>query len=140
MPELQTVEQDLLKRFRAGDHEAFTVLYVAHQAAVFRVAMLMTGDLVKAADITQDVFIWLMHHAGNFDPARGELGPFLAGVTRKFLQRRRGEEMRWVPLDESMAVADARGRQVREDSTDAEALRQAILALPGKYLEVVVSV
>lgn len=134
-------DSDLLKRFRGGDREAFTVLYRVHQAAVFRFAMLMTGDENKAADVTQDVFIWLIHHAANFDPARGQLGAFLAGVTRKFLQRRRGEELRWAPLDESLLVAKEDGRD-REDegnqASDAESLRRAIVALPGKYREVVV--
>ena len=137
MPESSTRDGDLLKRFRAGDRDAFTLLYRAHQAAVFRFAMLMTGDRAKATDVTQDVFVWLIHHAGNFDPARGELGAFLAGVTRKFLQRRRGEELRWVPLDETSLVMGV-DRDEREQVGDANALRRAILLLPEKYREVVV--
>ena len=133
MPEYPTRDGELLKRFRAGDRDAFTLLYRAQQAAVFRFAMLMTGDHAKATEVTQDVFVWLIHHSGKFDPARGELGPFLAGVTRKFLLRRRGEEMRWAPLDESFPVADC-----ADDREVAEALRRAVLALPDKYREVVV--
>lgn len=124
---------ELLRRFRAGDREAFTLLYGSHQSAVFRFAMLMTGDEIKAADVTQDVFVWLIDHAESFDPARGELGSFLAGVTRKFLLRRRGEERRWVPLDDSFPDA---GR--RDAACDAELLRRAIAALPMSYREVVV--
>jgi RNA polymerase sigma-70 factor (ECF subfamily) len=140
MPEPLIRDGDLLKRFREGDHDAFTLLYRAHQNAVFRFAMFMTGDHARAADVTQDVFVWLIHHAGNFDPARGELGAFLAGVARKFLQKRRGDELRWVQLDESMLAAD-RGdyRERRDDGAgDADELRRAILALPEKYREVVV--
>jgi RNA polymerase sigma-70 factor (ECF subfamily) len=138
MPEFPMRDGELLKRFRAGDREAFTLLYREHQAAVFRFAMLMTGDRAKAAEVVQDVFVWLMHHTGNFDPARGELAAFLAGVTRKFLHRRRGEELRWAPLDETMLSASHSGWRECEDETDAEALRRAILALPEKYREVVV--
>jgi RNA polymerase sigma-70 factor (ECF subfamily) len=133
MTELPTRDSELLRRFRAGDRDAFTLLYRKHQAGVFRFAMLMTGDHAKATEVTQDVFIWLIHHAGNFDPARGELGAFLAGVTRKFLLRRRGEELRWAPLDESLAAADC-----ADDRDAAEALRRAVLALPEKYREVIV--
>jgi RNA polymerase sigma-70 factor (ECF subfamily) len=136
MPEFPTRDSELLKRFRAGDREAFTLLYRAHQAAVFRFAMLMTGDHAKATEATQDVFVWLIHHAGKFDPARGELGAFLAGVTRKFLLRRRGEELRWAPLDDSFIAAESTGEP--ESRTDADALRLAVLALPAKYREVVV--
>jgi RNA polymerase sigma-70 factor (ECF subfamily) len=61
-------------------------------------------------------------------------------VTRKFLQRRRGEDLRWAPLDESSLVTE--GGAGREDdadaASDAAALRRAILLLPEKYREVVV--
>jgi RNA polymerase sigma-70 factor (ECF subfamily) len=133
MPEFPSRDAELLKRFRAGDREAFTLLYRTHQAGVFRFAMLMTGDHARATEVTQDVFVWLIHHAWNFDPSRGELGSFLAGVTRKFLLRQRSEALRWAPLDESLAAADC--GDTREDS---EALRRAVLALPEKYREVVV--
>jgi RNA polymerase sigma-70 factor, ECF subfamily len=134
MPEPLTRDGDLLKRFREGDREAFTLLYRAHQNAVFRFAVFMTGDHAKAADVTQDVFVWLIHHAGNFDPARGELGAFLAGVARKFIQKRRGDELRWVQFDESKLAID----HGRYGESDADELRKAILALPEKYREVVV--
>ena len=127
-------DAELLKRFRAGDREAFTTLYRAHQASVFRFALSMTGDETRAAEATQDVFIWLIHHAGAFDPSRGTLGAFLSGVARKFLRRRRAEEMRWAPLDE---ISLAETRSPNGDS-DAETLRRAIVALPEKYREVVV--
>jgi RNA polymerase sigma-70 factor (ECF subfamily) len=130
-------DNDLLKRFRCGDRDAFTQLYREQQPAVFRFAMLMTGDQAKAAEVTQDVFVWLMRHTADFDPARGELSAFLAGVTRKFLLRRRGDELRWVPFDESLCPARDDSRE-HEDDTDAEALRLAIACLPLKYREAVV--
>src|SRR6185437_13418600 len=133
-PEMAISDIELLKRFRAGDADAFTELYRAHQAAVFRFALLMTGDRMKAADVTQDVFVWLIHHTESFDPGRGELGAFLAGVTRKFLYRRRDEELRWAPLDD-IALTAVRDEEAK---SDADALRKAILALPEKYREVVV--
>jgi RNA polymerase sigma-70 factor (ECF subfamily) len=127
-------DAELLQRFRAGDRDAFTALYRAHQASVFRFALAMTGDESRAAEVTQDVFIWLIHHAGNFDPSRGNLGAFLSGVARKFLRRRRAEEMRWAPLDE-LSLAEPRTSPA---DCDAETLRRAIVALPEKYREVVV--
>jgi DNA-directed RNA polymerase specialized sigma24 family protein len=48
---------DLLERFREGDREAFAELYRINHPSVFRFALNMTGDRVKAADITQDVFV-----------------------------------------------------------------------------------
>ncbi len=63
-------DRDAMESFRAGDREAFTGLYRAHQPAVFRFALHMTGDPAKAADVTQDVFVWLADHARAFDPER----------------------------------------------------------------------
>jgi hypothetical protein len=66
-------DHDSMKSFRSGDPEAFTGLYRAHQPAVFRFALHMTGDPVEAADVVQDVFVWPVHHAAAFDPERGPL-------------------------------------------------------------------
>ncbi len=129
-------DKDLLGRFRGGDRDAFTVLYRGHSPAVYRFALLMTGDEVKAADVTQDVFVWLLDHSAKFDPERGELGSFLTGVTRKFLQRRGGEERRWMPLEDVFAAVD--GDRERDAESDADMLRRAIAALPATYREVVV--
>ena len=128
------LDAELLKRFRAGDREAFTALYRTHQASVFRFALAMTADETRAGEVTQDVFIWLIHHAGAFDPSRGTLGAFLSGVARKFLRRRRAEEMRWAPLD-GLSLVEPR---TYSSDSDAETLRRAIVALPEKYREVVV--
>ncbi|MEO8096743.1 MAG: hypothetical protein ABI811_03515 [Acidobacteriota bacterium] len=53
-------DRDLLKRFRAGDREGFSEIYRAHHAPIYRFALLMTADSVKAAEVTQDVFVWLI--------------------------------------------------------------------------------
>lgn len=127
-------DRDLLRRFRGGDRDAFSQIYRAQQAAVFRFARAMTGDRAKAAEITQDVFVWLIHHPGVFDPERGELGGFLAGVARKLLKRRYSDERRWVPIEESMLAPV----EARDGGPDTELLRQAIAALPRRYREVVV--
>lgn len=71
MPETYGSDRDLLRRFRAGDRDAFTAIYRTHQVCVFRFARLMTGDPMKAAEVTQDVFVWLVHHPDAFDPERG---------------------------------------------------------------------
>jgi RNA polymerase sigma-70 factor (ECF subfamily) len=132
----RTDDRDLWTRFRAGDREAFTEIYRVHSRAVFRFALLMTGDDVKAAETTQDAFVWLIHHAGRFDPQRGTLGPFLVGVARKLLLRRHRDEQRWVPLEES---AGARATpEAADGSEDAERLREAVRALPERYRAVVV--
>lgn len=129
-----TRDGDLLRRFRAGDRDAFTAVYRSHQPSVFRFALHMTGDTGKAAELTQDVFVWLIHHAEDFQPERGALGSFLIGVGRKLLLRKQYEERRWAPLGDTAVVAD----EGCVAGTDTAALKGAIAALPLKYREIVV--
>jgi len=100
MPDAEN-EYALLARFRAGDREAFTLIYRTHSPALFRFATHMTGDESKAGELTQDVFVWLIHHGDHFDPARGTLGAFLTGVARRMLLRRWQDERRWAPLEDA---------------------------------------
>jgi RNA polymerase sigma-70 factor, ECF subfamily len=136
-------DRDLLLQFGKGDRDAFTTLYRAHFPAVFRFAFYMTGDRIRAGEITQDVFVWLVHHPGDFDADRGDLPAFLGGVARKFVHRRLQNEKRWLPLDET-AIARregpgdtefARGLEHRQDVAE---LRKAIATLPERYREAVV--
>jgi RNA polymerase sigma-70 factor, ECF subfamily len=140
IPSYVSDDGSLIHRFRAGDRDAFTDIYRAHHSAIFRFAFHMTADPAKAAEITQDVFVWLIHHAADFDPARGALPAFLNGVARKLLQRRQRSERRWLPFD-----AAAGSRLETRDSTvdigaaiDADSLRKAIALLPIRYREAIV--
>ncbi len=116
------------------DRAAFTAIYRTNSPVVFRFALSMTGDRVAAAEITQDVFVWLLHHPDSFDPARGELTPFLLGVGRKFLLRHNHTDPRLVPLEEYDPPAEA----AEDAQPSILALRAAIAALPDRYREVVV--
>jgi RNA polymerase sigma-70 factor, ECF subfamily len=132
-------DRDLLQRFRAGDREAFAEIYRSHRGAVYRFALLMTADEFHAAEITQDVFVWLIHHPARFDPGRGELSAFLVGVARQLLRKRANEERRWVELNESAASSAACSHAARDrDADDVICLRKAIAALPERYRVVVV--
>jgi RNA polymerase sigma-70 factor (ECF subfamily) len=136
-------DRELLARFRDGDREAFTALYRVHFPAVLRFAFYMAGDRILAAEITQDVFVWLIRHPDEFDPGRGELPAFLGGVARKLLRRRRWNDKRWMPFLETPVArregADgmefARGLEREQDTAD---LRKAIATLPERYREAVV--
>ena len=134
---------DLVERFRAGDREAFTLLYRTHSPGVYRFAFYMTGDRIRAGEITQDVFVWLIHHPGEFDAGRGDLGAFLGGVARKFLLRQQRIERRWVPFDEAadplrrLAQRPGVGAEMEREQEVAR-LRQAVAALPVRYREAVV--
>jgi RNA polymerase sigma-70 factor (ECF subfamily) len=126
-------DHDLMARFRGGDREAFTALYRTHSPAVFRFALHMAGDRAKAAELTQDVFVWLIHHTSDFDPKRGGLGAYLAGVARKFLLRQQQGKRRWVPLDERTASPHR-----ADGGVETAEVRNAVASLPVRYREAVV--
>lgn len=131
-------DASLIHRFRAGDRDAFTALYRAHHAAIFRFAFHMTADPVKAAEITQDVFVWLIEHPAQFDPQRGALPAFLSGVARKLLQRRQRSERRWLPFDAAAANRFETRDPNSDVAIDAETLRKAVALLPIRYREAIV--
>jgi RNA polymerase sigma-70 factor, ECF subfamily len=137
-------DEALVERIAAGDRAAFTTLFRRRQADVYRVALLMTGLPASAEDITQDVFMAVMHDAARFEPVRGAVKAWLCGIARNHARRRLERDGRHASLadddergrpdvgSQSDPVADlARTQQVR-------ALRQAILSLPLRYREVVV--
>jgi RNA polymerase sigma-70 factor (ECF subfamily) len=135
-PEKKSRDRDLASRFRNGDREAFSAIYQLHHSAVFRFAWYLTGDRDRAGEITKEVFVWLVHHPSAFDPERGELPAFLTGVARQMVRRRRRDEQRWLPLNESAAgTAPAAPFAGAED---AEELWKAIATLPERYREAVI--
>jgi RNA polymerase sigma-70 factor (ECF subfamily) len=139
----RTSDRLLVEQFRAGDREAFTALYHAHFSSVYRFAFYMTGDRIRAGEIAQDVFVWLVHHSGDFDAERGDLGAFLAGVARKFLLRQQRTERRWISFDETAAAFEGGNghgpvTSEMERKEEAAQLRHAIAALPVRYREAVV--
>jgi RNA polymerase sigma-70 factor (ECF subfamily) len=129
-------DRELANRFRNGDREAFSAIYQAHHGSVFRFALYLTGDRERAGEITQEVFVWLVHHPSAFDPERGGLPAFLGGVARQILRRRRREEQRWLPLGETAAGA-APPPEIA-DSEDTAELWKAIASLPERYREAVI--
>jgi RNA polymerase sigma-70 factor (ECF subfamily) len=130
-------DRELVARFRGGDRDAFVVLYRTHASSVFRFAYHMCGDRTRAEEVTQDVFVWLIHHAGEWDVERGALGAFLGGVARKFLHRHERADRRWAPLAEASGSAAGFAGGVEREQEAAD-LRRAIALLPTPYREVVV--
>jgi RNA polymerase sigma-70 factor, ECF subfamily len=51
------VEQALVARARRGDQAAFAQLYRRESARTFAVCLRLTGDRVRAVELTQDVFV-----------------------------------------------------------------------------------
>jgi RNA polymerase sigma-70 factor (ECF subfamily) len=131
---------ELLRRSGQGDEEAFVALYRRFQGAIYRFAWRMTGSREAAEDVTQETFLALVRGPVGYDAQRGPFGAYLFGIARNLLMKRASRERPFVALDEderSLRAADDQGADL-ERRQAVEAVRQAVLALPEHYREVVV--
>jgi len=145
MAEPTRVDQELYRQLAKGREEAFSALYERYQGPVFRFAWHMSGNSATAEDVTQEVFMVLIHNPKNYDPAKGSVAGYLFGIARN-LTRRRLDRSR---LDEPLAEEWTEGNEIALTSdTDLladltrvellECLRKAVLGLPEQYREVIV--
>jgi len=144
----QHTDAELLRLMLAGEEEAFTALYRRRQGGVYRFALQMSGSEALAEDVVQETFMVLMRDGGNFDAARGSLAAYLYGIARNHVLRAFDRERALVRFDDGaedgldpthenlVARPDPLGDLTRAESV--EKLRQAVLALPAHYREVVV--
>jgi RNA polymerase sigma-70 factor, ECF subfamily len=112
----------LLARVAGGDAEALALLYRRESGSVYRYALALAGDEAAALDAVQEAFAGLLHGAQGFQPGRGSLGAYLAGMARHQLLSQWRDARRHVPLDEANADADADdagspGSDLRLDTT-----------------------
>ncbi len=141
-------DDELLHLMMAGDAEAFETLYERRQAGVYRFALRMSGSQSLAEDVTQDVFIALMRDGWQFDSTRGSVSAYLYGMARNRVLRRLERDRSFVSMADEYEDEDATMSEkliTREDplaeftrNEIIESVRQAILALPAHYREVVV--
>ena len=136
-------EAELLLKAARGDESAFLLLYERHRTPVFRFACRMLGSAPLAEDVTQECFLSVLRRPEAFKAERASLRTYLCAIARHlaFKQlRKRGEE---TAVDEPPddAAAQANGSDplctvLQEEA--AEAVRQAIAALPPLQREAVV--
>ena len=141
-------DAELLRLMLAGDEEAFAALYRRRQGGVYRFALQMSGSEAVAEDVVQEVFLALVREGHRFDAARGSsLSSYLYGIARNHVLRVFEKERPTVALVEEetgeapahenlIARGDPLGDLTRADEVGR--LRQAVLALPAHYREVVV--
>lgn len=141
-------DDDLVRLIVSGDGQAFTTLYRKHQPKIYRFALLMSGSAAVAEDVAQEVFLVLIREGQHYDPTRGTLVAYLYGIARNYVLRHQerdrfhislfeeaeeGEAVSPIPL---IAADDPFGDCTRKEVI--ERVRQAVLALPPHYREVVV--
>jgi RNA polymerase sigma-70 factor, ECF subfamily len=154
MPTPSDVE--LVQRAAAGDRAAFAAIYERHRMVVYRFARLMSGSDATAEDVTQDVFVTLIHTMATYEPQRAGLSTYLYGIARNVTRNRLRRDRRFValdtfsldtPLDDRAPLdrVDGGASPAANDPHDAASraqqrtlLRRAVLSLPSRYREVLI--
>lgn len=138
-------DDELLLRIHSGDEQAFLTLYRRRQGALYRFALHMSGSAAVAEDVTQEVFMVLLHDGCGYDPERGTLSGYLFGVARKLVLKHLARSRSFVALEEECEEPAQPKLAVFEDPLldltrreGIEALRRAVQVLPRLYREVIV--
>jgi RNA polymerase sigma-70 factor (ECF subfamily) len=140
-------DEELLERTLGGDEMAFDALYDRREGMVYQFALRMSGSSALAEDATQDVFLALLRSGRCFDASRGSLANYLLGMTRNRVITLLRRERTYVPIQEDEGEQElslAKQITIQTDpigelsrAEQAGKVRQAILALPLHYREVV---
>jgi RNA polymerase sigma-70 factor (ECF subfamily) len=134
-------DEDLFRRLTFGDEEAFTALYRRWQGPIFRFGLRMSGSPAVAEDVAQEVFMALVTGSGRYDPNRGSLPSYLFGMARNQVRRRFEKERPYVAIPQGNEEPAVTAEDLLEDlarSERVQRVREAVLALPPHYREVVV--
>ncbi len=96
-----TADGEWMQRFRAGDAAALRQAFDRYGGMVQRVGMLRLGNHHDAEELVQQVFVRAWKGREGFDPARGSLGAWLLGITRRLIADR------YASLDRDRKVVSA---------------------------------
>lgn len=141
-----TGDEELLRRMVAGDRDSFERLYQHWQPCIYRFALRMSGSEPLAEDVTQDVFLILMRSGDQFS-GRGSFSSYIYTIARHATLQRLRRERRFVEFENADPEEGSNlpaNLLLHEDpladlsiAERAEAVRQAVIALPLHYREVV---
>lgn len=98
---LQAALRELSSEDSGRAMQALDTLYRAEAAQVYRYALGLCGNPTWAADATQEAFVALALRPQGFDPAKGSLGAYLAGMARHMLAAHWRESRQALPWPET---------------------------------------
>lgn len=133
-------DSDLAVRAMAGDQDAFAGLVDLHHAAIYRMALRITGSRQDAEDLTQETFLRVHARFGSYDPARPfEKWLYAVGLNAvrdhlKFRRRTRLPDP--APLEPEADPEEP--DQALARSQDRDQMAQLLLQLPLVLREAVV--
>ena len=147
MPDRDT-DENLLRRARAGEEDAFLLIYTRHRVAMYRFARRLLGSEGSAEDVTHDCFLSLFQNPERFDATRGaSLRTYLFAAVHNLAMkhfRRAGREM-WIdemtdePPPQQQQTPDTQQPLSRLIEAELSAtVRAAVENLPALQREVLI--
>ncbi|MDE3105594.1 MAG: sigma-70 family RNA polymerase sigma factor [Acidobacteriota bacterium] len=134
-------EAEALERARAGDPDAFSILYGMHKRRVYTLCLRMLGNVTEAEDMTQEAFLHLFRKINSF---RGEsaFSTWMHRLTVNLvLMHLRKKGLTLISLEETMNPSDE--DSIRRDygsqdpllagAVDRLTLERAVAQLPPGY-------
>jgi RNA polymerase sigma-70 factor (ECF subfamily) len=101
-------DDDIAARFSAGDERALADAYARWSKVVYSLARRSLGIDADAEDVTQQVFISAWRGRTTFDEAKGPLGAWLVGITRRRIADALEARTRARRIEESWAESSGR--------------------------------
>jgi RNA polymerase sigma-70 factor (ECF subfamily) len=137
---VEASDEELMRRFRAGEGEAFPVLVQRHRARVFAFVLRLTQDRSQAEDVLQETWLRVVRGAAAYQ-ATAKFTTWLYTIARNVCvdgarrERHRAAE----PLEEEPRDAGTPWNDPERGAASAELrplLEAAVAALPEEQREV----
>lgn len=130
----------LIPRLKAGDDQAFAILYDAYSALLFGIIMRIVDDQEDAENLLQDCFVKIWMNVEQYDPLKGRLATWLINIARNtaidftrskyFSQKRKNQSL-------DNFVSQEISRDSGADQLEIMGLRQLVEKLTPAYRQVI---
>ena len=136
-------DEELMQLVRAGDAQAFEIVFDRHSGAAFSLAYRMCGRQAMAEDIVQEAFVSLWRSGARYDATRGSVRTWVLSVVRNrtidAFRRESAKGSRDVSeegIAERMAAPELTEAEV-ERRDEARQVRKALVELPPDQRQVI---
>ena len=133
-------EEELIRRARAGDWEAFELLLERYRTVLTRTAYFTTRDRESVQDVVQEALVQVWRDLPSYRPGGSFKAWMLKILVNKARKHYRKKRVETVALNAAMAVPDhGEGpAEIVEREEEAHLLRQALELLTANHQEVLV--
>jgi len=137
-------DQEMLRQLAKGNQAAFSTFYERYKGSIFRFAWHMSGNETTAEEVTQEVFVRLIHQPKKFDPAKGTLGSYLYGIARNVMRREMSASFLDVGLEDEQCSDDLAFSMEMDLLSELdrqerlELLHRSVVRLPALYREALI--